>query len=356
MSESPSKPSRVTSEWLRRTIRLANQLSVKDIPLPLLRDDLRDQYSSLIESVEHLLLASHRRRQLILPELSAFNNQSLGIFSDYSGEGSGHYFVYSVLVCGLNMRAHLDAQMAEIRSRFELGSKEIAYKDLSMGQMRRALPEYLAASDLLPGLLCTIAVDKKIESVFTNEPNARRQLVGMLQDAELGAWKPAVAEKLLRVVHLAAYLAVLLGRNGQDVFWMTDNDEICPTPSHHLRLLEAFARVLQIYQRPSSSFDKIGGATPFAERSVELNDLLSLPDLAAGVLGDYLSKSDVLPHDEIRVKEGTEDIMLWFGRQGVGLKKFCAFLRPGPGGSIERGRLDFSAKDPPPQILIPIYD
>jgi hypothetical protein len=329
---------------------------MKDIPLPLLRDDLRGQYSSLIESVEYLLLATHRRRQLILPELSAFNNESLGIFSDYSGEGSGRYFVYSVLVCGFNMRAHVDARMAEIRSRFRLGSKEIAYKDLSMGQIRRALPEYLAASDLLPGLLCTVAVDKRIESVFANEPHAQRHLASVLEDAGVGEWKPGVAEKLLRVVHLAAYLATLLGRNGQKVFWMTDHDEICPTPLHHLRLLEVFDRVLQIYQRPGTTFDKIGGAIPFAERSIEMNDLLSLPDLAAGALGVYLSKRDVLPHDEVRAKQGTEDIMLWLGKPAIGLKKFCAFLRPGPGDSIERGRLEFSAVDPPARVFIPIYD
>ena len=78
---------------------------MKEIPLPLLQRDPEGGYSSLIQSIEHLLLDSHHRRELILPELSTFGNQSLGIFSDYSGEGSGHYFVYSVLVCGFNLRA-----------------------------------------------------------------------------------------------------------------------------------------------------------------------------------------------------------------------------------------------------------
>jgi hypothetical protein len=83
-------------ERLRRTIWFANQLAMKNVPLPLLRrDPLSTRYSALIESIEHLLLESHRQRKLILPELSAFNNRSLGIFSDYSGEGSGRYFVYS---------------------------------------------------------------------------------------------------------------------------------------------------------------------------------------------------------------------------------------------------------------------
>jgi len=357
MTEFAPEESLVEPETLRRAIWFANQLAMKNVPLPLLRrDPPSTQYSSLIESIEYLLLASHRKRKLILPELSAFNNRSLGVFSDYSGEGSGHYFVYSVLVCGLNMRASFEARMTEIRPRFGLGVQEIAYKKLNVGQVLRALPGYLAAADGLPGFLCTIAVDKRIGSVFGNEQDVRRRLVAALGDSGLGERKPRVAEKVLRVVHLAAYLTVLLGHNGQNVFWMTDNDEICPTTAHHMQLLETFDRVLSIiYQRPGSQFGTIGGATPFKERSVEMNDLLSLPDLVAGTLGDYLSKRDVLSPDKVLVKQGTDKIMLWLGQPGIGLKKFCCFLRKGAGDSIERGTIEFSAVNPPAGIFIPIY-
>src|SRR6202142_2526195 len=273
----------IEPELLQRITSFANQLTLKNVPLPLLRRDPPSTvYSSLIESIEHLLLESHRQKKLLLPELSAFNNQSLGVFSDYSGEGSGRYFVYSVLVCGFNMRASFEARMAEIRPRFGLGTKEIAHKDLNMGQLLRALPDCLAAADDLPGFLCTVAIDKQIGSVFGTEEDTPRRLVAVLEDAGLGVRKPDVAEKLLRIVHLAAYLTALLGHNGQNVFWMTDHDAICPTPAQHLHLLETFGRVLPIYQKPASRFAKIGGATPFPERSVEMNDLLSLADLAAG--------------------------------------------------------------------------
>jgi hypothetical protein len=357
MSKLTPESSPIEPETLRRITWFANQLTLKNVPLPLLRrDPPSTQYSSLIESVEHLLLESHRQNKLLLPELSAFNNQSLGVFSDYSGEGSGRYFVYSVLVCGFNMRASFEARMAEIRPRFGLGTKEIAYKDLNMGQVLRALPDCLAAADELPGFLCSVAVDKQIGSVFGIEEDTRRLLATSLEDAGLGGWKPDVAEKLLRVVHLAAYLAALLGHDNQNVFWMTDHDAICPTPVGHMQLLEAFARVLPIYQKPESKFDKIGGATPFPERSVEMTDLLSLPDLAAGTLGNYLSKKDVRSPDEIRVKEGADKIMLWLGKPGIGLKKSCFLLRKRPDGFIERGAIEFSPVDPPPAILVPICD
>ncbi len=329
---------------------------MKNIPLPFLRrDPPTTQYSTLIESIEYLLLESHRQRKLILPELSAFNNRSLGIFSDYSGEGSGRYFVYSVLVCGLNMSGPFGARTQEIRRRFGLGEKEIAYKDLTMGQVCRVLPDYLAAADELPGFLCTVAVDKRIRSVFAIEQDARRLLVAALDGIGLAVRKPDVAEKLLRIVHLTAYLTALLGHDGQNVFWMTDHDQICPTPNQHMQLLEAFARVLLLYQRPGTVFGKMGGATPFTKRSLETDDLLSLPDLAAGVLGDYLSKRDVVRPDEIRVKEGADNVLLWLGNAGIGLKKSCFFLQAGEGGAVQRGAIEFAAINPPSRTFVPIY-
>jgi hypothetical protein len=136
---------------------------------------------------------------------------------------------------------------------------------------------------------------------------------------------------------------------------MTDHDEICPNSTLHGQLLEIFGRVLPIYERPGCKFDKKGGAIPFRERSVEMNDLLSLPDLAAGTLGDYLSKRAVLPPDEILVKPGTDKVLLWLGNPSVGLKKCCFFLRK-IGDSIARGSIAFAPVDPPPATLIPIYD
>lgn len=346
----------MNDEYTQRLIGFANQLVLKRVPLPLLRRPTPEsQFSSLIEAVDHLLTESHRQRKLLLPNLAAFNNKGIGIFSDYSGEGSGRYVVYSVLVCGMNMRGGFENRALAARAESGLGAKEIAFKDLNMGQMRRTLPSFLKAADQLPGFLCTVAVDKGIRSVFGSEADASRQLAQVLQDAGVGRRPPKTAEKMMRIVHLVSYLAALLGHDQQNIFWMTDNDEICPTPAQHRSLLEIFARVLPFYQQPNSQFGIIGGATPFEERDVPLNDLLSLPDLIAGTLGDYLTKRDQQP-DNILVKEAAADIFLWLTRPGVGLKKICMFLRPEPNGLIGRGTIEFSPKNPIESIFIPILD
>jgi len=199
-------------------------------------------------------------------------------------------------------------------------------------------------------------VDKRIRSVFGNEQNTLEKLVTVLEGARLGKHKPAVAEKLLRVVHLAAYLTALLGSEGQKLFWMTDHDQICPNQEQHMKLLEALASVLPLYQKQGVHFDHIGGALPFAERSTEMNDLLSLPDLASGALCDYLSKREVTPPESILVKPGADSVMLWLARAGIGLKKFCCFLRKREDQLIERAALEFTPVNPEPRVFIPIYD
>jgi hypothetical protein len=93
----------------------------------------------------------------------------------------------------------------------------------------------------------------------------------------------------------------------------------------------------------------------FTKRSLETDDLLSLPDLAAGVLGDYLSKRDVVRPDEIGVKEGADNVLQWLGNAGIGLKKSCFFLQAGEGGAVQRGAIEFAAINPPSRTFVPIY-
>ena len=82
----------------------------------------------------------------------------------------------------------------------------------------------------------------------------------MLSDAGLGEWKREVAERLLRLTHLAAFLTALLAHNGQKLFWMTDNDSICPNEDAHKQALTLVDRVLAVYGRPGVKF-------PYCRRS-----------------------------------------------------------------------------------------
>jgi len=342
---------------MKSLVDLANQLVWKNPDLNLLRDHPLEEYPLLSQTLQTQLKRSDARGRLFLPDLRAFGNTSVAIFSDYSGESGGQYYVYSALVCGYGLTGTFNRQMKSVRSEHKLGEKEIAFKDFGMGQIRRALPDYLSAlNHLVPGFLCTLAVDKRLTSLFGPQEHAMtKQLSEMLKAENLGDRKPDVAEKLLRVVHLAAFLTALLAHDGQKILWMTDHDAICPNEEMHQYALSLFQRILAIYTRPGCTYPVLGGALPFAERSVEMLDLLSSPDVVAGSVAQYLTKRDSMRHEDITVKAGCDDVLSWLAQDGLGLKKATFLLRRAESGGIEGGTVEFQLVNPPADaLLIPI--
>jgi hypothetical protein len=343
-----------TSDEMKRIVELANELVWKTPDLDLLREHPENEYALIAQTLQTQLKKSHARGTLFLPDLRAFDNTSVGVFSDYGGESTGDYYVYSALVCGYGVTGVFNTRMKSIRAEHHLGDKEIAFKDFGMGQLLRALPDYLAAlNNSVPGFLCSVVVDKKLTTLFGSPEDST--LSELLRAEGLGNWKPQVAEKLLRVVHLTAFLAALLTHNGQKIIWMSDHDAICPNEKKHTDTLSLFGRVLGVYTRPGCTFPIVGGAMPFAERSVEMMDLLSAPDVVAGSLGDYLTKRDSMRHDEITVKEGTREVLRWLTHDGLCLKKATFVLRRNATGGIEGGTLEFQLPDPAESaLLVPI--
>lgn len=164
-----------------------------------------------------------------------------------------------------------------------------------------------------------------------------------------------MAEKLLRVVHLAAFLVGLLAHDGQKIFWMSDHDAICPNKEMHDHALSLFQRLLGIYTRPHCTYPVLGGALPFAERSLEMTDLLSAADVVAGSVAQYLTKLDSQRHEDISVKDGSDSVLCWLAQDGVGLKKITFLLRRARNGGVEAGTVEFDLVNPPPDtLLVPI--
>ncbi len=346
------------SDSRERLTQLANQLVLKGADLNILRNHPRGEYPILAQSLEHLLRERDAKRQLFLPNLTAFGNDAIGIFSDFAGESSGNYYTYSVLVCGYRFTGVFGEGVKRVRDKFHLGDKEIAFKDFGMGQVRASLPEYLAVADTLPGFLCTLAVDKRITTLFGPQGRSTlKKLVEVLDENGLGGRKPAQVEKLLRVTHMTAFLVSLLAADGQKIFWMTDNDEICANAEHHRTMMKLLARILAIYTRPGIDFPLLGGALPFDPPSITMNDLLSLPDVVAGTIAHYLSKSDTHKKEDIMVKEGADKVLCFLAGDGIGLKKGTFVIRLNTDGMIERGTVEFSLVNPPTNVtIIPIFE
>ncbi len=122
---------------------------------------------------------------------------------------------YSVLVCGYNFISAFSDEMKVIRERYGLAQKEIGFKSFGMGQVQASLKDFLAAADTLPGFLCTMAVDKRIPTLFgPHDKPQHERLAQILEEYGLGGRKPREVERLLRIVHMSAFLAALLAHDG----------------------------------------------------------------------------------------------------------------------------------------------
>ena len=217
-----------------------------------------------------------------------------------------------------------------------------------MGQVQRSLPDYLTALNVVPGFLFTLAVDKRFTSLFGPQGKETRELIAQaLAQTGAGERKPEVNEKLLRVVHVAAFLTGLLAHDGQKIFWMTDHDAIAPTHEMHEKMLILFQRVLGTYARREFSFPSMSGAVPFEERDLHTLDLLSSTDIVAGSLDQYLAQTEAVPVEDIKVKQGCDRVLQWLAHDGIGLKKMNVIMRPCENGAIEAATLELDLQNPP---------
>ncbi|GAB2192072.1 hypothetical protein MAH1_36810 [Sessilibacter sp. MAH1] len=175
------------------------------------------------------LLAREISKLTSLPDFS--EDKGVFILSDFGGEHKGANFsTYSFLICSADKRAVFENEVIKIRKKYKLNDpwKELGYKDLRYGPIKRALDEILDAADRLThGLLLTVSIDKNIESLFgLNKKEAHSEIVSLFEQNGLGQWKGNEAEKLLRVCHPIALFLSILGENGHKLLWICDHDSI----------------------------------------------------------------------------------------------------------------------------------
>jgi hypothetical protein len=94
-SKHPANGYLQTSGEMSHIVELANQIVWKDPDLNLLREHPKNEYALIAQTLQTQLKKIHARGTLFLPDLRAFDNPSVGVFSDYGGESTGDYYVYS---------------------------------------------------------------------------------------------------------------------------------------------------------------------------------------------------------------------------------------------------------------------
>ena len=335
----------------------AQKLTLVAPRLKLLDRDIG--YSPLALCLQDCINRHELSGKLLLPDFSAFGNETVAVFSDYSGEASKHYDVYSFMVCAWNCLDLFQKEMLKVRERYGINDREIGYKHFS-GAMATMVPDYLSALETyVPGIIFNVVVDKSLGSVFGGDNRTTKTLlVETLRDAGLGNWKPHVAEKLLRVTHIAAFLVALLGHDGHKVMWISDHDAIAATPAHHTNALQLLQRVIGIYGK-DRKFEMIGGGLPFAERSTLFLDLLSAADVSAGSLLAYFDGLRAFGEKDFTIKDGATPVMQFLARTGLSLKKMSVMITPNEDGVLSSGVIELTEKiasDAPTFIPIQVKD
>jgi hypothetical protein len=74
--------------------------------------------------------------------------------------------------------------------------------------------------------------------------------------------------------------------------------------------------------------------------------LLSLADVVAGSVAQYLTFSDTQSPEEVVVKEGAEKVFLFLGTEGIGLRKATFVIRLNNKSEVVVAPMEISARIP----------
>jgi len=253
--------------------------------------------------------------------------------SDFSGQHrSAKFDVLSFLMADLEQCGLWEALRSQVRRDYLGDGRRMAFKNLGDRRRKLALGPFLEAAEAVVGASVSFAVHKAVQSLF------RQQYQLDMNHAELAAykhWRAGTFERLLRVVHMISFFLAGLSREGQDVFWFTDEDDIAANRDRLTELTKVFAFVSSWYLRHDLRHLRCG--TTRSDVNRQLEDFAAVPDLVAGALSELLTAMETggtLPRFPLflpapsGVSDKTKTIMCWFAQQSGNLKRLVCLINP----------------------------
>ena len=242
----------------------------------------------------------------------------LVVTSDYGGEHSAAGFAtYSFFLFNDDSLAPFFESIADLRNGKLRPRRRIAYKSLGDGIRADALVPFLRSSNSIHGVLFTVAIEKNAVDLFGS---------GVVDEELklLPGIKRSTAEKLLTVCHwLSVFVSGLVGP-AQDLVWLSDRDNIAANSSHRDTLCRVFGHFLNHYLNCDIGHIRVG-TTENDPGNLWIEDLASIPDLAAGALAEVLTSSGCRSRAETPVK--AHPIVGWLFDQSGSLAKANIVIR-----------------------------
>jgi hypothetical protein len=236
----------------------------------------------ILNSISKLIQAEEWLRHDLLT--SVRSGEDLLIASDYGGEHKiSAYQSLSFIVVDLKFLWRWNEERTELRKRILKDSRRVSFKKLTENRRREHLTHFLRVSNSIPGLLASFLIDKRIDSIFVETPES--QEIGSLIINKT-KWAPKSYEKLLRIGHFGSLLISGLSAPGQNLLWVTDQDEIVSNVEKHTEATNVFGHCMDQTLRHNMGHFRLA-STKSDNGSRDLEDLASIPDLAAGALAEF---------------------------------------------------------------------
>jgi hypothetical protein len=285
--------------------------------------------------------------------------QTLMMAADFGGQHKGQYFdTYAFLVFDLDHNSRWLAGQRLFRQKVMPTARRMCFKAMNDKYRRQALVPFLTLADCINGWLVLFAVSKAGGSLFGH--TAKMIFNG---DDLVAGWKPAVRERLLRILHLSTFLLSGLSSDGQNVLWVIDEDEVAANVDQLTQLTNVFSRISS-----NSLAHGLGhlrcGTTRSDDGSLALEDLVAVCDLAAGafceVTTSMFSEGLFRHHNVITALPGgglswkSQVISSWLAANNNSLHRLSCVIQPDTTSSgINASTIQWHAV--PGQVLLPLH-
>jgi hypothetical protein len=267
--------------------------------------------------------------------------ESLLMASDYGGEHKGaRARALSFLLVDMDNAELFFQECRRIRNDVLGQDRRMAYKSLGDKVRRQALIPFLQAADTLSGTLCVFCIDNRLnlfEDLSLDQAELLPEFFGIAH------WKLKSARKLLEVAHLGGVLCGGFARAGQNIVWISDEDDFTASPMRVAMSTNLLGHICGHLLYEQAGHFRFGSArtTDYKRQS---EDLAAVPDLAAGALCDAWSRFQLWEGSNWRAQEPVRAgelktkahaIVAWLANDSSStLGRLIVRLLPGPGGGV----------------------
>ncbi|KAA5541919.1 hypothetical protein FYK55_17130 [Roseiconus nitratireducens] len=260
-------------------------------------------------------------------------DSDLVLAADYSGDhqSSGYQLLTFLLADRPGVLSEWESERISIRNKYLDDGRRHAFKSLNDAQRQKALVPFLKASSRINGVLLCVAIDKEM---------AASNLGYSVGDPS--AFKPRVLAKLTQVALFGSLLVSGLATTGQNLMWLTDEDEIVSNEQSQIEAGNVIGCLLDRMCPFGMPKIQLGIAGKFDDgRRAE--DLCAIPDLVGGAVAECLTSIDKLgiPRSTNivtptlkRQKMKTNIIHSWFSTLDGPLSGMLCLVRPHESGVL----------------------